>query len=1025
MCKNRGRGGEGGYISLVYYVCMIARQRRGRPRRLREYALPRQESSEQLHQREMRQLHTLMESEGVKSVIENHLDSFTALTHSDVALEIIKNYGYSDNNETTKQFFSFLDILGQGQVFKNLNADVAMALLKNNDRRGYSWYMVYTSFSNLPLETIPMYDPQLTSPQYLTEHSEMFKNPDAVKKVLNHPSPTVYAVLLDLALIDVGEGDKYPFSYEIFIQLISSGRSDIAVNNLQSFHKSAHSDIAKEILRVEGYEAVINRLPEFKEMASETRESIFNFMQEYGWDDVNTELVIWQFVRMVDQFGQEKVFKYIRRSGLTFHDAAHAMDKILDLYDASGLSSNEFYNNILTQIQADNATYESGTAHHQMNAMAQSMDIDVVGVMEAVKEYQDIPRLQELAKVLNTPNAVFASWTNLKRYSEIQQILERAEILEELKDLREEGKERLYQYIETLAFHPDSKVNMQAVLQFWREPEQFLDASDTHTPSEVQDRKKPSNYTHIPNLDLTAEELRDALVEGKMDTLQAFSPMEVRYTIPLERSEEALPIRDIFSQAIGKRSEGIKGDARNPNTLFSKANTLLKQYQPKRKKGEKPKKLNLVNYLNGDDIPEELIKPMEALLYDKDIGIPRPEIKTQEYVAKIFNKSDPEGAIAGDDTANCMPYGSGKNTVYTYNPNTAQFVIRAIKGDGSERTIAQSVITKDMDVHTKVPDIINKLQGHSRLEEVLPEDILTHANTYLACDNIEVAPNYTKNEQAIETIYRDFFTEYMERYGKQQGLNTEKVPIGTGYADALQYLPTEDNTYIPQAPISYSDKTGKEVYTLTLAEQEVQKNITEYPTEKKQEQSLPKGLSYLTAEDSIKVGYIEGKAYHDNDSLMESLFAMENALIAKDINNSAKDRPNLSIKYADSNDKMQGYILAYEGKITDEHLDYDYDEYQGQPCVYISDLAADRSNRMAGGRLIQGFADLYKQQYLEKNNPLPIYAQARESTSYHIIKRHLDKLGRQTGTSFKLTELPTYTQGGETMHPVIIEPVSE
>ena len=186
------------------------------------------------------------------------------------------------------------------------------------------------------------------------------------------------------------------------------------------------------------------------------------------------------------------------------------------------------------------------------------------------------------------------------------------------------------------------------------------------------------------------------------------------------------------------------------------------------------------------------------------------------------------------------------------------------------------------------------------------------------------------------------------------------------------------------------------------------KDITEYPIEKPEQTPLPRGLSYLTAEDSVKVGYLEGKAYHDNDTLVGSLFAMENALIAKDINNSAKGRPNLSIKYTDNDGKMQGYLLAYEGKIADEHLGRYRDDYQGKPCVYVSDLAADRTNRMAGGRLIRGFADLYEQHYLAADNLLPIYAQARETTSYQIIKRHLDKLGKQAGISFKLTELPTY-----------------
>ena len=44
---------------------------------------------------------------------------------------------------------------------------------------------------------------------------------------------------------------------------------------------------------------------------------------------------------------------------------------------------------------------------------------------------------------------------------------------------------------------------MKKVFKFWRDPEGFLGISDSHTPLEVHNRKKPSNYTDIPNLDLS------------------------------------------------------------------------------------------------------------------------------------------------------------------------------------------------------------------------------------------------------------------------------------------------------------------------------------------------------------------------------------------------------------------------------------------------------------------------------------------------------------------------------------------
>ena len=185
------------------------------------------------------------------------------------------------------------------------------------------------------------------------------------------------------------------------------------------------------------------------------------------------------------------------------------------------------------------------------------------------------------------------------------------------------------------------------------------------------------------------------------------------------------------------------------------------------------------------------------------------------------------------------------------------------------------------------------------------------------------------------------------------------------------------------------------------------------------------GLGYLTFEDTLKVAYLEGKAYSDNQSLMQFLFNIENGLIAKDINNAAKDRPNMSLKYTDEAERVRGYMLAWEGILSDENVEDNAEEFFNQPCVYIVDIATDLENRMAGGRLIQGFTELYKQNYLDKGKVMPIFAQARESTSYQIIKKQLDKLGQEAGFDFELIELPTYEAGEDIMHPIIIRPVSK
>lgn len=733
-------------------------------------------------------------------------------------------------------------------------------------------------------------------------------------------------------------------------------------------------------------------------------------------------------------FGYKKMFAYMDRRqvnsehqptvtlALTRHDALHSFEDILGLQEASGLTPEQFFGNILNQVKNDSRMYDEGNAHQHFNALAATLNRDAAGVTARVREYRNITRLQELATLFETPQQVFASWNNLKRYSELERVLKQVEILDELKELKEQGKDALYSYVETLAFHPASKVAMQSVIQFWRDPYSFINASASHTPEEVQSRKKPSNYIEIPNLDLNAEELRDALVEGKMDTLQAFTALEIVYEVPIGGKVEQIPLRDAMRTALGSRKEGVEGSARSVKRLFGELNTTLKVYG-----------LTVLDYLGGKELPEEVdTHIIEDLVYHSDFGTTRPRVASQRYIAKISLKSDPEGVLAGNDTVNCMPFGDGKTTVYTFNPNTAQFLLQLVRNDGSARTIAQSVLTKDLDIGLPIPGVLQKLQEGGHLEEVLPENIVRSANAYIACDNVEVAPNYGKQYEAvIEQIYRDFFREYVQRFGASQRLVTDKVIIGEGYSDALTSLPEAPNTYAPQAPVSYSDKTHENVYVLDISKETDQNTFVSKtvrvvePDQQREELSITTpGVEYLTYEDALRVAYLEGKAYSDNQSLMQYLHNMENCLIAKDINNSAKDRPNLSLKYTDETGKMRGYFLAYEGRLNDEHLydDYDTEYYYGQRAVYLLDLATDRESQMTGGRLINGFVDLYRRNYLEHGDMVPLFMQAREQTSYRIIQRQLDKLSLNLGIDFELVELQTYTAGEDTMHPVMIIP---
>ena len=950
--------------------------------------------------------------------VANYLDQFQGLDHKEIALKIIEE---GQGEAVVRNLEEFQELDHKEIALKIIEAGKGNVVAADLDK-----------FQDLDHKEIALKIIEARLGHYVAHYLDKFQGLDQE---------------VALKLIEIGRESDVAQHLEEFqgldhkkiaLKIIEAKKGDTVVENLEEFQGLDHKEIALKIIEADQGQYVDNNQDKFgklelfiKAKQHHLLPSEYYFLKdklasdnfdiedrgEELLDKLNNRVEYWAdqenvmqpFKEAVAIFGYQRMFDYIYRQGLSRHDALHNFTKIIETYKVSGLDADQFYNNILMQVNQDGGEYEQGTAHHALNSLADNIDLDFDRVIAEAKQYSNIKRLQELLADLDDKEKVFQSWKMLKKYQELHQLLAKKEILEKLQSLKTAGKEELYTYIETLAFHPN--ISMQKVMEFWQDPASFLEIMDDHTPNEVHNRKKPSNYIEFPNLDLTAEELRDALVEGHYDKLQVFRPLEINYKI--EASEESDDLQSLILRAIGERKKDKVGEAKTPKKLFSELNKLFKA-----------RGLKLLDYLKSDnheqdfsqvaDLRDEILE----LLYDQEMGL-RSD-KLEEYRAKINLKSDPDAVVAGNDTACCMPFGSGKNNVYTFNPIVSLFTVQKKKPDGTWKTVAQSVLTKDMDLGQNIADIVEKLsRSDVHMDEVVGEQVVLQDQSVITCDNIEVARNVV-DTKSIEEIYKDFFREYLSRFSDSDNLDKDQVIIGKGYTDLLTNLPEVDNTFVPTAPVAYSDNLGAKAYRLDLngdSHSSVIRGresiVRELPDpERELEDILPKGVDYLTFEDSLAVAYIEGKAYRDNESLMEYMHNMENALIAKDVNNVAKDRPNMSLKYVDTKGKMRAYLLAYEGRSKDEQV------------VYVSDLASDGTAR-AGGSLLLGFAKLYKQNYIDQGKFMPILAQLREKTSYAIITKQLAKLTKDTGLKFELEELDKYQQGDDVMYEVIIRPINE
>jgi hypothetical protein len=966
----------------------------------------------------------LIESGYVGYAVANNLEKFSGLNHKEIALKLIEaGVGYAVANNLEK--FSGLDhkeialkliATGNGdrvarglEKFSGLDKEVALELIKSGD--GDSVVDNLERFSGLDKEvTLKLIE--AGNGYSVANNLEKFSD-------LDHKE-------IALKLIEFGEGDFVVPNLERFsgldykeiaFKLLFFGVSFDKNSNGFNFSPEDEKEITQYLeqcsanyLRNDEGVPIKDTLIKGNKLAEEDYKKLVDELKGANPQWKDNDNVSSPFIAGAEEFGYRKMFKFINRDDISRHDQLYSFSKVIEMYKNSDLEANEFFNNILDQVNKDESQYEDiGSSYHKLNVLAETLGSNIDGLLELIKEnsqlFESVDFMPDLDK-----KTLFANWKNLKKFNDLSKVLEHKDLLESLNDLKKEGKEELSEYVKKLMFHPN--IDTQKVMEFWKNPEQFLDVEEIHG-RESHELKKPSNYVHIPNLDMTAEELRDALVEGYLDKIQDFQALEIEYKLSPKTELDVMNIVELTAKALGKRSEGIKGEAQSPNELFSVLNNIFKKNGLKIIDFLKLNSQEEINvYLNNNS---ELEKTIREELFGEKLGLKRKEEVSQIFRAKINKKSDPDGVIAGNDTVNCMPFGSGKNNVYTFNPGCALFTLQRRTEDGGWRTVAESVLTKDKDIKKNISEVLEQVSGvGSKLVDIVNSDVLQKQPSIITCDNVEVTPTFAseENDKIIETIYRDFFNEYVNKYQAKENLDNSKVIIGKGYNDSLNSLPSINNTFIPEAPLGYSDNLGATALSLDLNGNNLYnikgRTIIENKIEKKQGNiELPKGIEELTYRDTLAVSYLEGKAYHDNESLMEYMHNMENGLIAKDINNSYKNRDNLSLKYVGDDKAVHGYLIAYEGIKDNESI------------IYIQDLASDSSVR-AGGSLIKGLMEKYRVNYLDKENPIPIYAQFREQTSFKILNKQLDAFSKQLGKKLVMDEIGNYQSGGDTMHEVVI-----
>jgi|GEM_PF-4114740 len=697
-----------------------------------------------------------------------------------------------------------------------------------------------------------------------------------------------------------------------------------------------------------------------------------------------------------EMFGKDTALRFANRPDLSHHDAFTSVDALRKFVEINDLDQGEtmkYFRELHLQVAMDDKQYETGTANHEWSRVIRQLTSERIETVISTAEATDIQGLRARAAKLRTARFdPLRSWRGLRDCAEVAALLEKRDLLEIFAN--ETLPPRVRAYAEILLGHPT--IDLEALRQLLLQPEEFFARGAAFVDGDRQEEMSPANLVSQPRLALSVEEVRDALVDGRLDALQEILPHDATFFFDQDGANIGTEtyLRNAFLRAIGQQKLGIKGEAADPKALFH----ALRQFS-----SGIPR--NMIDWLlsplpTDTPLASHQLGDLRALLHGQ-LGV-KP-LMTHEVRVRVGEKSDAEVLTAMNDAASCMPFGDGKTNVYLWNPNCAFLVVER-RTDEGWRTMAQSVLMKDIDIGRSAKEAIDRLKTATPMHDVLGAESFTKTPV-LTCDNIEPsASEISAGRMAlIEHAYRAFLSEYLRAHAEGMGVDPTRVIIGKETYDTRRPawgFETLANTFLPAAPISYCDNNGADSYIFRTG--------TALPENSAGTHGV---VSPIRASDALELAYAEGKSF-DNAAMIVGLYKIQHRIVGQALSQEIHADPNLSFISRNKEGRPAGYILA------------GLDRSQEKPEVYIADFAVDQSLGVASARHAIKVLDTFLESFMarwQNAKIIPdIVAEMREKTSYKLLQRQGKKIAHKFGLSIRINAEGSSTLGGETIHHVRI-----
>jgi hypothetical protein len=184
-------------------------------------------------------------------------------------------------------------------------------------------------------------------------------------------------------------------------------------------------------------------------------------------------------------FGAAAMLRFVAHPEHSPSHCVRHMSAIVRLAQASGLTPEQFTNQILLHVRRDGGEYPAGSAYAHLASTALLLEGSLTESLAGIERsaaLEDSP-LAELRGQFTSPAQAFRSWSQLKR---LEPILDIARHTAEFAALRAQGLKREVDYLVAISMRPDSRVDPSRARALIEAPNTFFGQTDSKTADPIQ-----------------------------------------------------------------------------------------------------------------------------------------------------------------------------------------------------------------------------------------------------------------------------------------------------------------------------------------------------------------------------------------------------------------------------------------------------------------------------------------------------------------------------------------------------------